>query len=404
MKQTRIHLWVRGHFQSPAVRADAGRPLGLVRHLLVLASLWVSVLGAQAAQVVVGQVAPFTGAQSSQAREYAVGMQTLFTSVNKAGGVNGHTFRLVTRDDHGKAAETLKLTRELIDQSQAMVLAGYFGGASISSLVDAGLLEKERIAIVGYRSEDIRAETPQLYNVRASLQDEVAKITEHLATVGITQLGLLYEGGPDAVAYLAAIQDLARRGGGTIVSTVSYESGTARVGDAVASFVKTRPQAIIMLSGAAASSAFIEQYRGAGGAAQLLVYSGADMERVIKRMAEKRSDLANAAKGVAVVQVVPSPYQNSRLVRELTDALATQGSTELTPTCVMLEGFIAAKAIVEAVRRQGRRPSREGMSVALDAIESLDLRGHVLSYKAGTRSGSRYVELTIITDTGKIRH
>jgi hypothetical protein len=70
----------------------------------------------------------------------------------------------------------------------------------------------------------------------------------------------------------------------------------------------------------------------------------------------------------------------------------------------MLEGFIAAKTIVEAVRRQGRRPSREGMSVALDGIEDLDLGGHVLGYKSGTRSGSRYVELTIITDTGKIRH
>jgi hypothetical protein len=66
--------------------------------------------------------------------------------------------------------------------------------------------------------------------------------------------------------------------------------------------------------------------------------------------------------------------------------------------------LIAAKTIVEAVRRQGWRPSPEGMSVALDGIEGLDLGGHVLGYKAGRRSGSRYVELTIITDTGKIRH
>jgi ABC-type branched-subunit amino acid transport system substrate-binding protein len=177
------------------------------------------------------------------------------------------------------------------------------------------------------------------------------------------------------------------------------------VADAVSSFVKSRPQAIIMLSNAAASSAFIEQYRAAGGAAQLFVYSGADMERVIKRMAEKRGvDSANAVKGVAVVQVVPSPYQNSKLVKELHEALASQGSTDLKPSYVMLEGFIAAKTIVEAVRRQGRRPSREGMSVALDGIEDLDLGGHVLGYKSGTRSGSTYVELTIITDTGKIRH
>lgn len=408
MNQTSSRPSIIGHTGKFLSARDLPRARGLsarMRPWALAVLAWAALQTAHAAEIVVGQVAPLSGTQSTQAREYAAGMQALFNSINKAGGANGHTFRLVTRDDKGNAADTLKMTRELIDAHQPVVLAGYFGGPAIAAVVDAGILGNERISIVGYRSEDVRGETPQLFNVRASLQDEISKMAEHLATVGVTQLGLLYEGGPDAIAYVAAIQDLARRGGGTIVSRAPYDPETAKVGDAVNVFLRTKPQAIIMISSAPASANFIEQYRAAGGAAQLFVYSGADMERVMKKMAENRVGAsASAVKGVAVAQVVPSPYQNSKLSKELHDALASLGTSDLRPSYVMLEGFIAAKVIVEAVRRQGRRITREGTTAALEGIENVDLGGHVIGYKNGTRNGSRYVELTIISDTGKIRH
>jgi hypothetical protein len=68
----------------------------------------------------------------------------------------------------------------------------------------------------------------------------------------------------------------------------------------------------------------------------------------------------------------------------------------------MIEGFIAGKVIVEAVRRQGRTPTREGTAAALDTLDRFDVGGYVVGYK-NSRSGSRYVELTIVTGAGKIR-
>jgi branched-chain amino acid transport system substrate-binding protein len=69
----------------------------------------------------------------------------------------------------------------------------------------------------------------------------------------------------------------------------------------------------------------------------------------------------------------------------------------------MLEGYIAARVIVEAVRRQGARVTREGMGHALDTMSALDLGGYFISFKNGSRSGSRRVELSIITSAGRIR-
>jgi branched-chain amino acid transport system substrate-binding protein len=353
---------------------------------------------AHAVQVVVGQVGPMSGLDANQGRAYTAGMQLLFNNVNKAGGVNGHTFSLVTKDDGGRPEETVNVTKEILAQNRPMVLAGYFGNRNVNDLVASGMLEKDRIALVGYRTNEIRAETPLLYNVRANLRDELNKLTEHLATIGITRLGLLYEEGPGAPALLAAADEAAKKTKTAIVLKASYPVATARVSPAVDLFTKTPPQAIIMIASGAAAAGFIEQYRAAGGAAQLFAHSGADIEQLSKRLAEDQM------KGVAIAQVTPSPYKiSNRLAKEFADTVAKNDKLEVPVSYAMMEGFIAAKVIVEAVRRQGARPTREGMAATLDAMDSYDLGGYVVGFKPGMRNGSKFVELSIISGAGKIR-
>ena len=73
-----------------------------------------AMVGAQlavAATVVVGQVGPMSGLEASQGRAYSVGMQLYFDSVNKAGGINGHQFKLVRRDDGARPEDTVSVTK-----------------------------------------------------------------------------------------------------------------------------------------------------------------------------------------------------------------------------------------------------------------------------------------------------
>ncbi|WP_353094859.1 ABC transporter substrate-binding protein [Methylibium sp.] len=366
---------------------------GVAAAALVAAATW-----AQGAQVVVGQVGPMSGLEASQGRAYAVGMQLGFDAANKAGGVNGHTFKLVRRDDGGRPEDTVAATKLMLAEDKPLVLAGYFGSRNVADLVASGVLEKERIAVVGYRTAEIRPETPMLYNVRASLRDEINKLTEHLATIGITRLGLFFEEGPGAAALNAAADEAAKAAKATIIARAAYPAGTARVTPAVDAFTKAAPQAIIMVTSGAAAAGFIEQYRGAGGTAQLFAHSGADIEQLSKRLSEEQMQ------GVAIAQVTPSPYKISgRLAKEFTDLVAKTPNLEVPVSYAMMEGFIAAKVIMEAVRRQGARPTREGMAPALDSVDRLDLGGYVVGFKPGMRSGSRFVELSIITSAGKIR-
>lgn len=371
------------------------------REILMVLTVCASVVGASpafAALVVVGQVGPMSGLEASQGRAYAEGMQLHFSALNKTGGINGHKFTLLRKDDGGRPEDTVAMTRQMIADDRPLVLAGYFGGRNVADLVSTGILAKEKIALVGYRTSEVQPNTPYLYSVRAGLREEISKLIEHLATIGITRLGLFHEAGPGSTAVVAAAEDAAKKARATIEGRGSYAANTLSVTNAVDTFISAKPQAIIIVSSGAAAAGFIEKYRVAGGLAQLLAHSGTDIEQLSKRLSPEQMQ------GVTIAQVTPSPYKiSSRLVKEFTDTVAKTPHLDVPVSYAMMEGYIAARVIAEAIRRQGSSLSREGTVLALDSMDSFDVGGYLISFKAGQRSGSSFVELSIVTGAGKIR-
>jgi branched-chain amino acid transport system substrate-binding protein len=363
-----------------------------------VAGIVMTSLAAGAGQITVGQVAPLSGLEAVQARAYSTGLQLAINKANKTGGVNGHTFNLVRKDDGGRPEDNAAATTALLAESSPLVLAGYFGDRIMGDLVKAGVLEREKIALVGYRVNEVRAETPLVYSVRANLRDEINKIADHLVTVGITRIGLFYQDGPGAAPLVAATEEVMKNKGAKITAKGSYAAGTAKVTSAVVdTFITAAPQAIIIVSSGSAAAAFIEKYRSDGGAAQLFASSGADIEQISQRLGEEQM------KGLAITQVTPNPYKiTGKLSKEFGAVVAQAEKLEVPVSYAMMEGYIAGSVIIEAARRMGPKISREGFVNALDSLE-LDLGGYRVGFKPGLRSGSKFVELTIITAAGRIR-
>lgn len=352
---------------------------------------------AHGGQVVVAQVAPLSGLDGNQGQAYAAGLQLAFNAANKAGGAHGNTFTLVRKDDAGKPEATLRLTQEAIEQDKALVLAGYFGIASIETIARSGVLEKNNIALVGWRAAQVRPETPNLFNVRASLRDEMFKVSEHLSTMGVTRLGILYEQGPGGVALMTSAGEAAQKAKVTIVGMAGYPAGTATVSQAVQSMVKAQPQAIMMVASGAAAAAFVDEYRKAGGGAALFANSGVDAEQLNAKLSDRQ------LQGISIAQVMPSPYKiSSRIAKEFADAVA-RDKPDVPVSYAMMEGYVAGKVIVEAVRRHGKNPTREGIIASLGRMEYYDLGGYTVAYRPDIRAGSKFVELTVLGGKGRIR-
>jgi ABC-type branched-subunit amino acid transport system substrate-binding protein len=65
-----------------------------------------------------------------------------------------------------------------------------------------------------------------------------------------------------------------------------------------------------------------------------------------------------------------------------------------------MEGYIAAKVMVEGLRRAGPRPTREKLIAALESMQRFDLGGIDVTYGPDNRTGTQYIDLTIINRNG----
>lgn len=68
-----------------------------------------------------------------------------------------------------------------------------------------------------------------------------------------------------------------------------------------------------------------------------------------------------------------------------------------------MEGYVAAKVFTEVLQRTGRNLSREGFIDTLQGMNRLNLGGFPLEFGPNKHTGSKLVELTMLTEDGKVR-
>jgi ABC-type branched-subunit amino acid transport system substrate-binding protein len=67
------------------------------------------------------------------------------------------------------------------------------------------------------------------------------------------------------------------------------------------------------------------------------------------------------------------------------------------PNFVGLEGYLAAKVFVEALKRAGKNPTREGFIDTVEVIKELDIQaGNKISFSKDNHQGSQTVYPTVI--------
>jgi ABC-type branched-subunit amino acid transport system substrate-binding protein len=81
-----------------------------------------------------------------------------------------------------------------------------------------------------------------------------------------------------------------------------------------------------------------------------------------------------------------------------------QRLAKATPGAVVshqaMEGFAAAKVLVEGLRRAGKQPTRESFIKGLESIHGFDLGGLSADYSPTDHTGTEYVELSMIGRSG----
>lgn len=351
-------------------------------------------------EIVLGQVVPLSGTIAGTGEEYAAGGAAYFAHVNAKGGIHGRKIRVVTRDDSYKPDQTLAHTQALLAEEKPLALFGYVGTGNVLALNKNKVLEEAGIALMApyTGAQDLREPmNPYIFHIRASYTDETSRMVEHLHTIGLRRFAVMYQDDPFGKSGLAGAQRALDKLGLKLVAQGGYDrTKPEAVEAAVDAIAPAEPDAIIMVSVNRASAAFIKQMRAKGNKARLFSISVVNFKELLKNAGE------DTVRGVGISQVMPFPYSPMQpVVREFHELMAKHQPGK-TLSYASIESFIAAKVLVEAIRRAGTEPTRQKVLAQLEAMRDYDVGGFHVNFGPGNRVGSRYVEVTVIGPGGRL--
>jgi ABC-type branched-subunit amino acid transport system substrate-binding protein len=376
------------------------KPIITLRAALGAILICLTPLPSSAAEIIVGQVAPFSGPLAPTGNYLRAGGQLYFDSINASGGIHGAKIRVVAKDDGYKAEETVRLAREILKDSPPLVFFGFVGTGNAEALLKEKVLSEAGIPLLTVRTgaaSVVGKNDPNVFFTRASYAEEVEKITQQYASTGYTHFAILYQNDAFGLDVLGNAEAAIKKAGGSLVAKGSYEKNTTKVEDAVKTIAAANPQAVIMISNTAASAEFLKQSRAAGNLAQYVALSVTDGAQVAKLIGNDK------AQGLALTQVVPDPASRAiPLIKEIQENFQKFAPKDVTLNQTFVEGYLGAKILSEALRRAGPNPTRKKLRDTLETMKDYDAGGVFIGFSAEKHAGSRFVDITILNRDGKL--
>jgi ABC-type branched-subunit amino acid transport system substrate-binding protein len=348
--------------------------------------------GVSKSTIVLGQSLALTGPGSSLAQPFHEGAKLYFDRVNAAGGVHGRKIELVTLDDRGNPAMTVANTQKLLDQG-VLALFGFYGSPQVTAAYP--LIKDTEVLLFApmAAADQFRgAQYPNIYSLRPGYSEEAGAITRHAETLGARKLAILHATDGESMAALDAAERTMTKLGASLVAKAAIGSGS--LANSVDKALTGRPDSILLISDALGAAGAVRDLRAKGFRGPIYGFSNAGESLLAE-------ELGPDGAGVVVVRVVPkSDGSRFAVVRDLqTDASAAKLGK---PNVYMLEGYIAARVCVEALRRMPREPTRAQFKRALDGLSEVNVGGFRAHF-ANDRVASRLVELSLIDSQGRVR-
>ena len=347
-------------------------------------------------RIVLGQSAAFSGPAAQLGIQMNKGARIFFDALNANGGIHGSAVELKTLDD-GYEPERCKANTEKFIKGDAFALFGYVG--TPTCLAALPLVNEARVPFFGpfTGAEALRDPFSHVvFHVRASYYDETALIVRQLTTLGLRRIAVFYQDDAYGKTGLEGVRRALKPLGLEPAALGTVQRNTVDVAQAVKDIVAKAPDAVVQISAYKASAAFIREARKAG-------YGGTFFNVSFVGTQALADELGKSGRGIMVSQVMPFPYSSSMaLSREYLGAVAKAGA-DAQPNYSSMEGYVAAKILAEGLKRAGRAPSREALVSALESIQNVSFGGFHVDFGPRNHVASNFVDLSMLTEDGKVR-
>ena len=343
------------------------------------------------AQILIGQSADLSGPVSASVKETILGSQLVIDQVNAQGGINGEQVEVIRMDDGLDAKRSLENSRILIEDKKVVALLLNRGTPNVLAVLP--LLEKHGVPLIGPSTGAMQLHKPlqkYIFNVRSTYQREAEKAIQHLNTVGIHRIAVVQAEDSFAKDAMEGVNRGFEKANMKPVVVAMADRNKPDYKVIVPQLVAANAQAVVWIGSGTAVTEGVKALRAAGSAAQIITLSNNAASGFIK-------ELGSASGGVIITQVLP--YERSfghPLIKEALALAKARGQNDLSPA--LLEGFVATKVLVEALRRTGPKPTRARLLATLNAFQYDPGGGLDVNYTATDHSGIDFVDLSIVSE------
>lgn len=362
---------------------------------LALLGLAGGTVAAQAAgePIVVHHIGPFTGVLAASNTEAIEGARLALEAFNARGGLGGRPVQLKTVDDAQDPKRAAALLDELLASGKLLALMMPRTTPSLEAMMPA--IAAQGVPVVGPQTGASFVNQPpkrEIFTLRASYQKEAQVAIRLQHSVGVRKFGLVLADdafgrdtrlGIDAVMKELQIEP---------VAVARIDNRKADMAEPVHQLLAWQPQVVLLICSAKGAAEFIKGYRATSASATFISLSNTSNNDYLQALGPQ-------ARGAIVMQVMPSPFSGGTPLAR--DFAVLAGARKMPLSYAGLYGFASARLLTLGLQRAGPDISRAGLIKALEGLGEVDLGGLRLRYGPGERTGSNFVEATIITQGGR---
>lgn len=378
---------------------------GYVKFASLVVSACLSALfvaGSAAAQeITLGQVGPFTVIPVPDAPEINAGITAYVKAANTAGGVRGQKLGFFHLDDAYSAEGFVQQFGSAM-QRKPVALLSPIGSAALSTLLKDKMLDASDVVIMNAipGAESLRNPGhPRLFHIRAGDKQQIEKLVTHARTLGTTRMSVLYQDLAIGTSGWAVAEEAAKAVGGMDFKGVKTAPEPAALATAAQQVKAHDPQAVLVVGAPRFMAEGVAALRKAGVSQSLFVLSYVPAGLLVKLAG------AEGARGVGIAQTFPNPNGITLpLQREFQAAMKAAHPDIKSYTPFHLEGYLSARVVAEALKRSKEREiTPASLDRALRSAGEMDFGGFRVDFSKGN-IGSRWVDIGVVTQDGKIRY
>jgi len=345
-------------------------------------------------EIKLGMVNVQSGPASGLGKGMRAGAEAYFKELNAKGGVHGRKINLVVADDGYEPNRAVDETLKMIEGEKAFALFGYVGTPTANAVIP--IVKEMDVPLVGLFTGAMSLRQPvtnQIFNVRASYDDEAETLVAHFIAKGAKSIAVFHQDDGFGTAVLSGTEKALKKRGLAVAAKSTFQRNTLAIKSGMTAMLDAKPDAIVMVGPYAPLAAFIKEGRAAGLKSQLATVSFVGTDNLV-------AEVGKDGDGVVISQVVPFPADNDLAVtRECREAVAKHTSEPLG--FVNFEGCLSARVLATALEKAGKAVDRKSLVSTLRSMNGTDLGGMVASFSAERHQAFDKVFMTQIQG-GKI--